>query len=234
MWEGIAFASNRFFFFKSTKNKNFLFFLKSKVYLFFFFLFLSFYFLFFFFLTDRHGCSDKNSLAIFLSTFRSLFFFLFFFSFFFMTLSVLPSFSLFKFFRHFYFFFFNFFIFSIFFCFCGRSFPPPSTLCTRMIRLWPVEFNPTSKSHFLSNFSGVLKYHKFFFLLVNLAAKKKIFFFLIGDLSPFQHKINYYKTSQNWLTFFLKPLVLTLKYKNYYVKLLQRRKKKAFEFYRSS
>ena len=46
--------------------------------------------------------------SFFLSTFRSLFFFLFFF----LTLSVLPSFSLFKFFRHFYFFYF--FIFSIF------------------------------------------------------------------------------------------------------------------------
>ena len=141
-----------------------------------------------------------SNLSFFLSTFCSLFFFLFF-SFFFMTLSVLPSFSLFKFFRHFYLFIYFFLYFPFFFVFVVEAFLHllPSALGTT--RLWPVEFNLTSKSHFLSNFSGVLKYHNFFFfLLVNLAAKKKIFF-LIGDLSPFQHKKNYYKTSQNGLTF---------------------------------
>ena len=120
-----------FFFFKSTKNKNFLFFLKSKVYLFFFFLF------FFFFLTET-GMDAVTKIPLqsfFLSTFRSLFFFLFFsWLYLFFLLFLCSNFSA-------IFIFFMFLYFPFFFCFCGRSFPPPSTLCTRMIRLWPVDFN---------------------------------------------------------------------------------------------
>ena len=114
--------------------------------------------------------------------------FSFFFFFFFMTLSVLPSLSLFNFSAIFIIFFFYFLYFPFFFLvFVVEAFLHllPSALGTT--RLWPVEFNLTSKSHFPSNFPGVLKYHKFFFSFSEPCSKKN-FFFLIGDLSPFQHK----------------------------------------------
>ena len=148
-------------------------------------LFLSF---FFFLNRDRHGCSDKNPLAIFLSFYFS--FSLFLSSFFFHD-------YLFSFFVQFSAIFFSYFYISIFFflVFVVEAFLHllPSALGTT--RLWPVDFNLASKSHFLSNFSFHLPFlwgfevPQFFFLLVNLAAKKNFFFFfLIGDLSPFQHK----------------------------------------------
>ena len=104
------------FFFKNPQKKQKLSFLpKIQSLLILFHSFFLFFF-FFFFNRDRHGCSDKNSLAIFLSFYFSFSLFLSFFFFLFHDF-ICSSFSFFvQLFRHFYFiFYFLFFIFSIFF-----------------------------------------------------------------------------------------------------------------------
>ena len=129
-------------------------------------LFLSLFVLFFY----DFICSSF-SLFKFSAIFFSILHFLFIIS-----LSVLISLSLFKFYIFFFFFFLIFHFF--FFGFCGRSFPAPSTLCTRN--------DPTLTSRFLPSLaiSLSLSYFLFhlpflwgfkipqFFLSVNLTAKK--------------------------------------------------------------